>query len=109
MTVAWLWLFIAIIFEVAGTTSLKISAGLSRLFPSILVFIFYSISFATLSFALKNLEISLAYAIWAGLGTALIALIGVGYFNESLSILKVISIILIILGVIGLNLAGSVH
>lgn len=106
---AWLWLIIAILFEVAGTMSLKLSFGLTRLIPSLFVFIFYSISFTTLAFALKRLDLSLTYAIWAGLGTALIAIIGIFYFNEPFSLLKMISILLIIIGVIGLNLAGGVH
>ncbi|MFI5342749.1 MAG: DMT family transporter [Chlamydiales bacterium] len=106
---AWLWLLVAILFEVAGTTCLKLSSGLSKTIPALLTGVFYVISFSTLAITLKSLEVGLAYAIWAGLGTALIALIGVLYFGESLSLVKILSILLIIAGVVGLNLSGGVH
>ncbi len=105
----WIWLIFAIIFEVSGTTCLKLSVGLSKLIPSLLTGVFYVISFSMLAFALKKMEVGLAYAIWSGLGTGLIALVGILYFGESISLIKVISLILIIAGVIGLNLAGGTH
>ncbi|MDB6082038.1 MAG: Smr family multidrug resistance protein [Chlamydiia bacterium] len=104
---AWVWLLIAICFEVAGTVSLKISNGFANLIPTIGTFFCYGISFMTLAFALKKMDISLAYAIWAGVGTAVIACIGVLYFDEPVSILKVLSLSFIILGVIGLNLVTA--
>lgn len=106
---AWVWLMIAILFEVAGTTALKVSAGLSKVVPSLLVLFFYIISFSSLAFSLKTFEVGLAYAIWSGLGTALIAIIGIYYFGESISWMKICSIALIIAGVVGLNLSGGVH
>jgi small multidrug resistance pump len=106
---SWLWLLGAIIFEVLGTTSLKISFGMSKLIPSICVFLFYGLSFVALSIALKTLDISIAYAIWAGLGTAAIAVIGFIYFGEDINTVKILSILLIVLGVIGLNLTSKVH
>ncbi len=102
---AWLWLLLAIFFEVGGTTSLKYSAGLSKTMPVVLTAILYVISFTCLGITLKKMEVGLAYAIWSGLGTALIACIGIAIFGESLSILKVISLMLIIAGVVGLNLS----
>ena len=100
----WLFLAGAILFEVAGTTSMKVSHGFTRLTPSILIFVFYVASFICLTYAVKKIDMSVSYAIWSGVGTALIALIGVYYFKESMTILKFFSLILIILGVIGLNL-----
>ena len=100
----WLFLAGAILFEVAGTTSMKLSHGFTRLTPSILIFVFYAISFVSLTFAVKKIDMSVSYAIWSGVGTALIALIGVLYFKESMTTLKFFSLVLIILGVIGLNL-----
>ena len=100
---------IAILFEVAGTTALKYSSGLSKVLPSVLTLIFYVTSFSCLAITLKKMEVGLAYAIWSGLGTALIAYIGIVFFGESLSWIKVVSLILIIAGVVGLNLAGGVH
>lgn len=104
---SWIYLVLAIAFEVAGTTSLKLSDGLSRPAPSVAMFVLYVLSFASLSFALKELEVGIVYAIWAGIGTAAITLIGVWWFQESLTPLKIVSIALIIAGVVGLNLAGS--
>jgi len=105
------WLFLAgsILLEVAGTTSMKLSEGFTRIVPAILVFIFYSLSFAIFSVALKKIDVSVAYAIWAGVGTALITLIGVLYFKESANFFKIACIGLIIIGVVGLNLSGAKH
>ena len=103
---SWVFLFAAIFLEVAGTTSMKLSAGFSRLIPSILIFVFYGLSFTAFTFALKKIEVSTAYAIWSGVGTATIALIGFIYFRETVTLMKVASIGLIITGVIGLNLSG---
>jgi small multidrug resistance pump len=100
----WFLLFVAIIFEVAGTTCMKLSEGFSKLAPSILIFVFYGISFGVFSRALKNgINLSAAYAIWCGIGMSLIAAIGIFYFKEPVTVLKMVSIALIIAGVIGLS------
>lgn len=105
----WLLLALAIVFEVAGTTAMKFSAGFTKLLPSILLFVFYLLSFTALTLALKRIDLSIAYAIWAGVGMALITAIGLLMFKEPNSWLKIISISLIILGVIGLNLTQKAH
>ncbi len=105
----WLFLAGAIVLEVAGTTSMKLSEGFTKLIPSVLLFVFYAASFVALTFALKRIEVSVAYAVWSGVGTALIAAIGILYFREAATVLKFISILLIILGVVGLNLGGAKH
>lgn len=105
----WLYLAAAILFEVAGTTSMKLSNGLTRPLPSILIFVFYAISFTALSLALKKIPVSTAYAIWSGVGTALIAAIGIIYFREALSFIKLVCIGLIVIGVIGLYALGTNH
>ncbi|MGD8497639.1 MAG: multidrug efflux SMR transporter [Chromatiales bacterium] len=105
----WLWLSASIVLEVAGTTSMKLSEGLTRLVPSVLIFVFYALSFTAFTFALKRVELSVAYAIWAGVGTALIALIGMLFFREPATLLRLSAIGLIILGVVLLNLAGNAH
>jgi small multidrug resistance pump len=105
----WLALATAIVLEVSGTVSMKLSDGLTRPLPTVLIFVFYAASFAILAMALKKIDVSVAYAIWAGVGTALIALIGVLYFKEPFSLVKGLSILLIIAGVIGLNLDGAKH
>ncbi len=101
-------LLLAILFEVCGTTCMKLSEGFSRLIPSILIFVFYSVSFFFFTLALKGLDVSIAYAIWAGLGTALITVVGIFWFREPASALKLISLAVVVAGVIGLHLSDRV-
>ena len=103
----WFILAGAIVLEVAGTTSMKLSQGFTRLGPSVLIFVFYGLSFVALTLVLKKIDVGVAYAIWAGVGTALIAVIGFAYFHEPVTAVKVASIALIIVGVVGLNLSGA--
>lgn len=105
----WLFLVIAIFFEVSGTICMKISYGFTRMIPSILMLIFYLLCLVSLTFAIKKMDVSVAYAVWSGLGTALIAAIGIFYFKEPLTAFKMFSTILIIVGVIGLNCSGAGH
>jgi small multidrug resistance pump len=105
----WLYLALAISLEVSGTTCMKLSDGFTRRVPSILLFVFYTLSFCMLTLALKRLDVSIAYAVWSGVGTALIATIGVLWFSEPVTALKLISLGLIIIGVVGLNLSGGAH
>lgn len=102
----WIYLVLAILTEVAGTTSMKASEGFTRLTPSILIFVFYGFSLVLLTLSLKRLDVSLAYAVWSGMGTALIAAIGILWFREPMTAVKLISLALIIVGVLGLNLGG---
>lgn len=104
---SWTALVAAILFEVAGTTSMKLSQGFARTLPSVLIFLFYGCAVAALTFALKRIDISVAYAIWSGLGTALIAAIGMAWFREPVTGIRLASIGLIIIGIIGLNLGGA--
>ena len=106
---SWIYLTLAIVLEVMGTTAMKLSEGLTRLLPTVCLFLFYGLSFIGLALALKKLNVSVAYAIWSGLGTALIAIIGFVYFHESVTLLKLVSLALIILGVIGLRLSSASH
>ncbi len=105
----WLLLVAAIVFEVAGTTSMKLSAGFTKVLPSVLLFVFYALAFGALTLTLKKMEVSFVYAIWSGLGTALVTLIGILYFKESANIFKIASIGLIILGVVGLHFSSTAH
>jgi small multidrug resistance pump len=105
----WIYLILAITLEVSGTTCMKLSEGFTKAVPSVLMFIFYGLSLGALTLALKKIDVSLAYAIWSGMGTALIASLGILWFNEPISLLKFVSLALIIIGVIGLNLSGSAH
>ena len=105
----WLFLMVAIVFEVAGTTSMKLSDGFTKLTPSVLIFVFYAVSFTLFTLCLRHMDVSIAYAVWAGLGTALIAVIGIAWFKEPLTAMKVLSLLLIIVGVVGLNLPAVKH
>jgi small multidrug resistance pump len=105
----WIILIFAILTEVAGTIAMKLSRGFTRFVPSIAMGAFYTISFVLLTVALKKINVSVAYAIWSGIGTALIAIIGFLWFKESMNALKIVSIVLIILGVVGLELGSKVH
>jgi small multidrug resistance pump len=104
--ISWLFLLVAILSEVAGTICMKLSMGLTRLTPVIVMVILYGVSFAALALSLKTIDVSVSYAIWSGIGTAVIAVAGYFIFGEPLGVLKVASICLIIVGVVGLNIAG---
>ena len=103
---SWFYLLLAIIFETFATTFLKMSNGFSVLMPSIGTVIGYVLCFFFLSYALKTIDMSVAYAIWGSLGILLISIIGMVFFHESVSVLKVASIALIIFGTAGLRLAS---
>ncbi len=105
--IGWFYLVVAILLEVTGTTFMKLSSGFTRLAPSCLMVAFYILSFSALTLAVKRIEISTAYAIWSGVGTALIAVIGIMIFKETLTPVKILSILLIIVGVVGLKATAS--
>ncbi|MGF1624745.1 MAG: DMT family transporter [Alphaproteobacteria bacterium] len=104
---SWILLGIAIALEVAGTTSMKLSDGFSRLTPTVLVFVLYAGAFSLLIVTLKRLELGITYAIWSGVGTAATAAIGIFFFAESTGPLKLVFIGVIIFGVVGLYLVGD--
>ncbi len=106
---SWVWLVVAICFEVSGTVSMKLSAGFTKLVPAVLMFVFYAFSLSSLTMALKKIDVSVAYAVWSGLGTALITTIGVVYMREPVTAIKAGAVLLIILGVVLLNLYGNAH
>ena len=76
VTHAWIILFCAILFEVGGTTSMRLSEGFTRLTPSIMIFVFYAISFALNTLVIRTLGLSVTYAVWSGVGTVLTSIIG---------------------------------
>lgn len=104
---AYVYLAAAIIFEILGTVSMKYAAGFTKVVPSIVIFVSYGICFVCLTIALKTLPVSMVYAIWAGVGTAIMAVVGLMLFGEPLPIQKVVATSLIILGVVMLNLNGK--
>ncbi len=106
---AWLLLTLTIILEVAGSLCMKLSNGFAVFWPSVGVFVFYAGAFATLTLVLKTIELSIAYAIWAGAGTAIIAVVGMAAFGESVTALKIVSLVLVVAGVIGLQMSAGSH
>jgi small multidrug resistance pump len=99
----WVYLLSAIVLEVGGTLSLKLSDGLMKRGPVLLMILLYGLSFFAFSLALMHMEVGTAYAIFSALGTALMASVGILWFNEPATVLKIVSLVMIIVGVIGLN------
>ncbi|MCB1994866.1 MAG: multidrug efflux SMR transporter [Burkholderiaceae bacterium] len=100
---AWAVLAGAIVLEVAGTTCMRLSEGFTRLTPSVLIFVFYIASFALNTLVIRTLGLSVVYAVWSGVGTVLTAGIGFLWFREPATALKLVSIGLIVIGVMGLH------
>lgn len=98
-------LFIAILGEVFANTMLKLSEGFKKKLPIIGLALGYIVSFSGLTLSLTTIPLSIAYAIWSGLGTALTTVVGVLIFRESLNRKKSLGVLLIIFGVICLNLS----
>lgn len=105
----WIYLYGAIILEVIGTVNIKLSDGFTKLTPSCIAVVTYLISFYLLSLSMKKIDVSISYAIWSGLGTFLITCIGVYYFKESLNIAKIISLLLIVVGIVSLNFESKIQ
>ncbi|HEX5924975.1 MAG TPA: multidrug efflux SMR transporter [Baekduia sp.] len=106
---AFFLLSLAILAEVGATIALRVSEGFSRPMPSAIVVVGYGISFWFLALALKDIPVSLTYAIWSGVGTALVAVAGVVAFGETMNVMKFASLAIIVLGVAGLSAAGGAH
>lgn len=107
MGMAWVFLALAIGFEIAGTSALKASHGFTRLWPTVFLIPAYVTSFAFLAIAVKTIPVSIAYAVWAAVGIAAIALIGIVVFGESMSAKKVVFLTITIIGVTGLCLVSE--
>lgn len=101
------FLSLAVVFEVGWAIAMKLSKGLTRPGPAAATIVMYLLSVAFLALATRKLDIGVAYALWAGSGAAIIAVIGVLYFKEPASAIKVASLALIILGIAGLNFSKS--
>jgi small multidrug resistance pump len=104
---AWLYLAAAIGSEVVGTVFLRFTDGFTKPLATSLVIATYAVSLWLTALALRQLEVSLAYAVWAGVGTAAVAVIGMAALGESVTALKLASIAVVIVGVVGLNLSGA--
>jgi small multidrug resistance pump len=107
-TMTLLFLVLAIICEAGWATSMKLSQGFTRPAPAAAMLTFYLLSLLFLTLAARRLDLSVAYALWVGAGMALIAIIGIVYFKEPVTAVKMTSLALIAAGVIGLRLSGAV-
>ena len=103
----WFLLAIAILAELGGSTCMKLSDGFSNLPASILTFVFWAISFTIFIFALKHFDLSFIYALWAGIGILLVSVVGMTYFREPVTMMKIISILIIASGVVMLNMSQN--
>ena|SRR5579863_2021708 len=103
----WVYLAIAIVCEVIGTSALKSSEAFSRLVPSLIVLVGYVTAFYFLSLALKSIPVGVAYAIWCGIGIVLISLVGIIFYRQSLDVPAVVGIALIGAGVMVLCLLSK--
>src|SRR6476620_5041477 len=104
---SWLVLTASIVCEVVATMMMEASQSLTRWRWVPPMLLFYVLALLGLALALRTLEVGIAYAVWAGAGTLLIAMLGVIFFKESMSALKVLSMLLVIAGIVGLNVAES--
>jgi len=100
----WLLLSAAIVCETVATSALKSSEGFTRWLPSLIVVVGYGVSFFLLAKLLNVIPVGIAYAIWSGVGIALITLIGWVFFKQKLDLAAVIGLALIIAGVVVINL-----
>lgn len=105
----WLSLALAILCEVAGTSALQASAGFTRPGPSLLVAVGYGLAFYFLSQALTAIPLGTAYAIWSGVGVALISAIGWVVYGQKLDVAAIVGIVLITGGVLVIHLFSKVH
>jgi small multidrug resistance pump len=103
----WLLLAFAIVAEVVGTVALRFSEGFTRPVPSAVCVAAYLFTFYGLAVTVRELPLGLVYAIWAGAGTALVAVIGMAALGEAVSALKIASLVLVVAGIVGLNLSGA--
>lgn len=103
----WLFLLAAIISEVTATSSLKASAGFTKIMPSVVVVVGYALSFYFLSLVLKAIPIGIAYAVWAGLGIVLLAVVGWMVFGQALDAPALLGMALILAGIIIMNIFSN--
>lgn len=102
---SWLILFVAGLFEIVWAIGLKYTDGFTRLLPSAATLIAAAISFGLLGLAMKTLPVGTAYSVWVGIGAAGTVLMGIVLFNEPVNALRIGSVVLIVLGVLGLKLS----
>lgn len=98
---------LSVVAEVAGTVGLKLSAGFTLLLPSVFTAVCYVGAVWSMSTATKQIEVGIAYAVWAAASASLIALLGIAYFGESITRLKVLGLALAVGSLVALNIGGK--
>jgi quaternary ammonium compound-resistance protein SugE len=109
MSLAWGLIMVAGLLETGFAVALKASEGFSKAVPTALFLVCAIGSFSLLSIALRDLPVGPAYAVWTGIGAAGTALVGIVFLGESAAALKLVSIVLVVAGVVGLQLTSSAH
>jgi multidrug transporter EmrE-like cation transporter len=105
----WVWLGVAIVAEVVGTSALRATEGFTRPWPSVLVVVGYGVAFYALGMTLKTIPVGIAYAIWCGIGIILIALIGWAMFGQTLDLPALVGMGLILAGVVVIQAFSKSH
>jgi quaternary ammonium compound-resistance protein SugE len=104
---AWTYLVVAGLFECCWAIGLKYTDGFTKLIPSLLTVSAMAISFLLLSVAMETIPVGTAYAVWTGIGAVGVAIMGMVLFGESRDILRIICLLLIVAGIVGLKLVSS--
>jgi len=105
---AWIYLFIAGLFEIGWAVGLKYTEGFTKLWPSVITIATMILSFYFLSSAVKTIPIGTAYAIWTGIGAVGTAILGIILFDESKEFIRIIFIMLIVIGIVGLKFFSKI-
>jgi quaternary ammonium compound-resistance protein SugE len=105
---AWIYLFIAGLFEIGWAVGLKYTEGFTKLWPSVITIATMILSFYFLSSAVKTIPIGTAYAIWTGIGAVGTAILGIFLFGESKEFIRLFFILLIVIGIVGLKIFSKV-
>jgi quaternary ammonium compound-resistance protein SugE len=105
---AWIYLFIAGLFEIGWAVGLKYTEGFTKLWPSVITIAIMILSFYFLSSAVKTIPIGTAYAIWTGIGAVGTAILGIFLFGESKEFIRLFFILLIVIGIVGLKIFSKV-
>lgn len=101
---AWFVLFVAGLFEIGWAIGLKYTEGFTRLWPSVGTFIAMVVSVVLLGLAMRTLPVGTAYAVWTGIGSVGTVILGIFLFGESAAVLRLLCIVLIVAGILGLKL-----
>ncbi len=104
---AWVFLFVAGLFEIAWAIGLKYTAGFTRLWPTVATGVALIASMSLLGLALRTLPLGTAYAVWTGIGSVGTAALGIVLFREPATVMRLVCIGLIVAGIIGLKLASG--